>query len=337
MTTRIYRDPIFRQHDPGPGHPERVERLASIEALLERAPIAGTEAVAPRAATRDELLRVHSAEHVDRLASLAGRHAQLDPDTSMSRGSHGAALKAAGAAVQAVDDVLGGAAQNAFALVRPPGHHAEATEAMGFCLFNNAAIAAEAARAKGVARVAVLDWDVHHGNGTQHSFYGRRDVLYLSSHQFPFYPGTGGPWQTGDGAGKGFTVNAALPGGQTDADFRAVFEGLFLPVLTQFDPGLLIVSAGFDAHRADPIGGMRVTERGFAAMCSALHALSGGKLVLLLEGGYDLDALAQSVHACVEVLAGKRKDDFPSDGVSPETAAALAESVAQLKPHWALT
>ena len=333
MTTRLYRSPTFRQHDPGPGHPEQIARLEAIEALLDRAPIQDVEMIAPRAATRAELERVHTTSMLDQLAALAGKSARLDPDTAMSPGSWDAAMLAAGAAAQAVEDVLSGKADNAFALVRPPGHHAEADEPMGFCLFNNAAIAATAALARGLERVAVLDWDVHHGNGTQHSFWKRRDVLYLSSHQYPFYPGTGGAWQVGEGDGAGFTINAPLPGLQADADFGAVFCDLFLPVLEQYQPQLLIVSAGFDAHRSDPIGGLRVTERGFAAMCSALKKQLNGKLVLLLEGGYHLDALAQSVHACVEVLAGARSDSFP-DGVRPDTVAAIAESKQQLKKYW---
>ncbi len=335
MTTRLYRSPIFRKHDPGPGHPEQSSRLAAIEAVLDRAPLKNVETVAPRAATRAELERIHTPQMIDRLWALAGKSARLDPDTAMSPGSWDAALLAAGSAVQAVDDVLSGSAENAFALVRPPGHHAEADEPMGFCLLNNAAIAAAAAIASGLERVAVLDWDVHHGNGTQHSFWNRRDVMYVSSHQYPFYPGTGGAWQIGAGAGEGFTVNAPLPGAQGDADLGAVFHDLFLPVLQQYKPQLLIVSAGFDAHKHDPIGGLLVTERGFAAMCSALKTQLNGKLVLLLEGGYDLDALAQSVHACVEVLSGDRTDVFPT-GVRPDTAAALDESRERLQAYWSL-
>jgi acetoin utilization deacetylase AcuC-like enzyme len=186
---------------------------------------------------------------------------------------------------------------------------------MGFCLFNNVAVAAEAVLAAGAQRVLVLDWDVHHGNGTQHHFFARRDVLFCSTHQFPFYPGTGAPTEVGTGEGAGFTVNVALPGGQGDAEYGAVFHELLLPLAQRYRPELVLVSAGFDPHRADPLGGMDVTERGFAAMCSAARALAtevcGGKLVLLLEGGYDLDGLAQSVHACVEVLAGRR-DEFPA-------------------------
>ncbi len=333
MTTRLYQSEVFRQHDPGPGHPEQMARLEKIEALLEQVPIQNVETVAPRPATRAELERVHTPAMLDQLTGLAGKSVQLDPDTVMSPNSYQAALLAAGSAAQAVDDVLSGTVENAFALVRPPGHHAEACAPMGFCLFNNAAVAATAALARGLERVAILDWDVHHGNGSQHSFWKRRDVLYLSSHQFPFYPGTGGAWQVGEGAGAGFTINAALPGHQSDGDFGAIFSELFLPVLEQYQPQLLIVSAGFDAHHSDPIGGLNVTERGFAAMCSALKRQMNGKLVLLLEGGYHLEALAQSVHACVEVLAGARADSF-SGGVRPDTLTAIAESKEALKGYW---
>ena len=313
--TRLVTDPAYLQHLAGPMHPESPGRLRAIHQVLDAAPIAGVERTRPRRATREELLRVHEAAHVDRVLALAGKEAQLDPDTAMSPGSTEAALLAAGAASQLVLDVLKGEVDNGFALVRPPGHHAVAAHAMGFCLFNNVAVAAEAARAAGAQRVLVLDWDVHHGNGTQASFYSRRDVLFCSSHQFPFYPGSGAPTETGEGEGQGFTVNVALPGGQGDADYGAVFHEVFLPRALQFRPEVVLVSAGFDPHRADPLGGMDVTERGFAAMCSAAKALAsevcGGKLVLLLEGGYDLDGLSQSVHACVEVLAGKRKEEFP--------------------------
>jgi len=337
MTTRLYTAPEYLEHDMGPGHPESPSRLKAITELLERAPVAGTEAKAPRRATSEELSRVHAASYVERLASLAGQSVQLDPDTSMSPGSHEAALLAAGAALGAVEDVLSGAADNAFALVRPPGHHAEASHAMGFCLFNNIAVAAAHALAQGAKKVAIVDWDVHHGNGTQHTFEARRDVLFCSSHQFPFYPGTGAATETGSGEGQGFTVNAALPGGQGDPEYGAVFESLFLPVVQAYRPDVLLVSAGFDPHKLDPLGGMRVTERGFAAMASAVKKLAaevcGGKLVLLLEGGYDLGGLSQSVHACVEVLAGARTDSFPS-GVGPGVDRAIDATRAAHAQFW---
>jgi acetoin utilization deacetylase AcuC-like enzyme len=243
-------------------------------------------------------------------------------------------MLAAGAAVGAVEEVWSGRVQNAFALVRPPGHHAEAQGAMGFCLLNNAAIAAEAARRLGAERVMVLDWDVHHGNGTQHVFEQRRDVLYLSSHQYPYYPGTGASHEVGTGAGAGYTVNCPLPPGQGDADYGAVFHDLFLPAGEAFRPDIVIVSAGFDAHARDPLADMLVTERGFAAMCTSLAELAlrqcGGKLVLLLEGGYNLEALAQSVRACLEVMTGARREDFPP-GVGRDVAGIVGGTRAALQ------
>ena len=336
VTTRILTDPSFLGHVAGPMHPESPGRLRAITSLLERAPVAHVEQRRPRQATKEELERVHHPAHVERVLALAGQSAQLDPDTAMSPGSADAALFAAGAATELTLDVLAGRVRNGFALVRPPGHHAEADRAMGFCLFNNVAVAAEAALAAGAKKVLVLDWDVHHGNGTQHSFASRDDVLFCSSHQFPFYPGTGAATDIGVGRGEGYTLNVALPGGRTDADYGAMFHELFLPAIERFRPELMLVSAGFDAHRADPLGGMDLTERGFAAMCSALESLAaqvcGGKLVLVLEGGYDLDGLSQSVHACVEVLAGARRDSFPSGASAPavqaiaKTRAALAKT-----------
>ncbi|MES1172114.1 MAG: histone deacetylase [Bacteroidota bacterium] len=321
--TLLFWEPSLLEHDPGAGHPESPSRLARIVTALQANPVAGTSWRTPRPATTDELIAVHPRAHIDFLETFDGRHACLDGDTMLSPGSWRAAGLAAGAAAQAVEEVWTGRAANAFALIRPPGHHAEASRAMGFCLLNNAAVGAETALRLGARRVAILDWDVHHGNGTQHLFDDRPDVLYLSAHQFPLYPGTGAADEIGQGAGSGLTVNCALPPDQGDADYGAVFHDVFLPALDAFAPDLLIVSAGFDAHARDPLGQMRVTEDGFAAMCSRV-ADAVPKLVLLLEGGYDLAALAASARACVEVLAGAR-EEFPS-GVGPRAAEAIAAS-----------
>jgi acetoin utilization deacetylase AcuC-like enzyme len=332
MSTLILTDRRFLAHDAGPGHPESPARLQAILSELERVPPAGVVFEAPRAATAAEIDAVHAPTHRELLQGLAGTRARLDADTATSEGSWEAAALAAGAAVGAVEAVWSGRADNAFALVRPPGHHAEAARAMGFCLLNNAAIAAEAARRLGARRVLVLDWDVHHGNGTQHIFAARDDVMYMSAHQFPFYPGTGAPTEVGAGAGRGFTVNCALPGGQNDADYGAVFHDLFLPAARAFAPDLVLVSAGFDPHERDPLADMLVTERGFAAMATAMDALAreacGGKLVLLLEGGYDLAALPASVRACLEVMGGRR-EEFPT-GVGTHAPRAVAATRAAL-------
>jgi acetoin utilization deacetylase AcuC-like enzyme len=230
---------------------------------------------------------------------------------------------------------MSGVAANAFVWARPPGHHAEARTAMGFCLFNNVAVAAAAGLRLGAERVLIVDWDVHHGNGTQHMFEQRRDVMTMSSHQFPLYPGTGAPHEIGMGEGVGYTVNAALPAGQFDADYGAVFEDLFLPIAESFRPDLVLVSAGFDAHRADPLGEMNVTERGFAAMCTAVRRIAEdharSRLVLLLEGGYDLEGLVGSSRACLQVLAGGA-EEFPRG--SQRARSALAKSKAALASHW---
>ena len=335
--TLLLTDPLFLKHEPGWRHPESPARLQSILSVLARAPVEGTEVAQPRPATEAELASIHTPELRKYLLDLAGTKADIDADTHTSEESYDAAVLAAGAAVQAVEEVMAGRARNAFALVRPPGHHAEPGRSMGFCLFNNAAIAAEAARRKGAERVLVLDWDVHHGNGTQAAFWERRDVLYQSVHQYPYYPGTGAPHEVGVGAGEGFTVNCGIPGWATDADYEAIFQELFLPIAEAFQPQLILVSAGFDAHRDDPIGGMVLSERGFAAMGSAMKSLAesvcGGRLVLLLEGGYSLEGLSQSVHACVEVLAGRR-DSFPTGMTTPDARHALAKSREALKPYW---
>jgi acetoin utilization deacetylase AcuC-like enzyme len=332
MSTLILTDRRFLAHEAGIGHPESPARLRAILTDLERAPPEGAVFEAPRAATAAEIDAVHRPEHRAQLQSLAGKRARIDPDTAMSEGSWDAAALAAGAAVGAVEAVWSGRAANAFVLARPPGHHAEAGRAMGFCLLNNVAIAAEAARRLGARRVLVLDWDVHHGNGTQHIFESRADVMYMSSHQYPFYPGTGAPTEVGTGAGRGFTVNCALPGGQTDADYGAVFHDLFLPAARAFAPDVVLVSAGFDPHERDPLADMRVSERGFAAMATAMADLAretcDGKLVLLLEGGYDLAALAASTRACLEVLGGRR-EAFPR-GVDATAPRAIAETRAAL-------
>jgi acetoin utilization deacetylase AcuC-like enzyme len=339
MTVLALTHPLFLQHDPGPGHPESPARLSRTLSLLKSTPILGVELQAPRPATVAEIGAVHTDRLREELAELDGREAFIDADTATSADSYRAALLAAGAASVCAEEVMAGRAQSAFALVRPPGHHAEPDRAMGFCLINNAAVAAEAALRHGAERVLLLDWDVHHGNGTQACFYRRRDVLYQSMHQFPFYPGTGSLAETGEGPGEGFTVNCPLPAGMGDAEYGAAMHDLFLPVAHAYKPSVVIVSAGFDPHWDDPLGGMKVTERGFAAMASAMRQLANetcqGRLILLLEGGYSLEGLSQSVHACLEVLAG-RDETFP-DGASPRGASALRSALNAQKTYWPLT
>lgn len=309
VNTLLLADEAMLGHVQGVGHPESPERLAAIIERLQERAVAGTRWRRPRAATRDEALRVHSQAYVDLVDRVRGRRVMLDPDVMTSEATTDASYLAAGAAIEAVEAVVRGAARNAFALVRPPGHHAEAERAMGFCVLANVAIAAEhARRTLGCERMLVVDWDVHHGNGTQHIFEARSDVLVFGTHQWPHYPGTGGLEEVGRGAGAGYTVNVPLPAGLGDGDYAAVFAELLVPVAEGFEPDLVLVSAGFDPHRDDPLGGMAVTAEGFARMCGTVRQIAeahaGGRLALVLEGGYDLEGLASSVHACVEVLAG---------------------------------
>jgi acetoin utilization deacetylase AcuC-like enzyme len=336
MPVHLLFDPMMTEHDPGPGHPESPDRLRAIWGDLAARPIAGTEICAPPEATREELSRVHDAAYVARILALRGREVQLDPDTATSSASVDAALLAAGAAAEAVRRVLGGQASSAFALVRPPGHHAESTRAMGFCFFNNVAVAAAEAHARGLSRVLCIDWDVHHGNGTQHSYYARRDLLFCSTHQYPLYPGTGHESETGNGAGEGFTVNVPLPAGCDDGDYAAAFADVLLPIADAYRPELVLVSAGFDAHRDDPLAGMEVTEEGFTALCGAVKQIADrhcpGRLVLTLEGGYDLRALSRSVRGCIEVLAGAEAP--PLRPQVAHAARALRDIRAAQTPYW---
>ncbi len=301
----LIRDPRFREHSGPRGHPERPARLDAIDQAL--APLAGRFLeLEPRPADDEEILRVHDPLHLARLRAVEGRRAQLDPDTYTSARSLEIARLAAGSTIELARRVARGEVSRGFALVRPPGHHAERNAPMGFCLLNQIALAARALQEDGVDRVCVLDFDVHHGNGTQHVFEGERDVLFVSLHQFPFYPGTGALEERGHGEGLGATVNLPLPAGAGDPEYLAVFDALVAPLLLEFRPELLLVSAGFDAHERDPLASMRVSTAGFAGMAARLRALAdevcGGRMVLSLEGGYDLEALGASVHAVAEVL-----------------------------------
>ncbi len=297
--------PRFEEHMTPPGHPERMERAHVFDAVATRWAERGGEIAAPRPATRAELLRVHDAAHVDRIAATAGRSAMLDADTFTSPETYDIALLAAGAAVQAAEFALSHR-MPAFALVRPPGHHAEANRAMGFCMFNNVAIAAAATLAAGAGRVAVVDIDVHHGNGTQWTFYEDRRVLYLSTHQYPFYPGTGAADEVGIGRGAGYTLNVPLDAGATDADYDLVYRDAALPVLDAFAPELLLVSAGYDAHERDPLASMRLTTAGYARVVKHLKEVADrhGAIALVTEGGYDLTALSSCLEASFAVLDG---------------------------------
>jgi acetoin utilization deacetylase AcuC-like enzyme len=298
--------PRFQDHKPPSGHPESPERARVMAAAAERWRASGGEVVAPRTVSHEQLLRVHDEAHIEAVLAATGRAVSFDQDTFTGADSVGAALLAAGAAVDLVEHVLGDTHPRAFALVRPPGHHAERNRAMGFCLFNNIAVAAAHARAIGAARVAIVDYDVHHGNGTQHIFEDDPSVLYVSTHQFPHYPGTGAAKETGVGRGAGFTVNVPLRAGATDEVYQKAFDETVLPAVRTFAPDILLVSAGFDAHERDPLANMRVTTSGFRAMTEALRDVADeccdGRVGFITEGGYDLQALDECLSVVVDVL-----------------------------------
>jgi acetoin utilization deacetylase AcuC-like enzyme len=301
---RILTSARFEEHTTPPGHPERPERATVFDSVAAAWLARGATAAEPRPATREELRRVHSDRHLDDMLQMAGRAAALDEDTFTSPESYQIALLAAGAAVQAAEHALD-TGEPAFALVRPPGHHAERDRAMGFCLFNNVAVAAAAAIARGLSRVAVVDIDVHHGNGTQSMFYDDPRVLYVSTHQFPFYPGTGAAGEVGAGPGTGFTFNLPLAAGATDADYARAYAAIAAR-LEDYAPELLLISAGYDAHQDDPLASMRVTTAGYAAILRTLTgsaARIGCPIALVTEGGYDLDALRSCLDATFEVLS----------------------------------
>ena len=295
--------PAFLEHDMGAGHPESPERLRAIRARLENSKTwLQLHHLTPRRAERRWLETIHRPSYIDSLerrSPLHG-HAYLDPDTSMSPGTLEAAYLAAGAALTAVDEVIKGEVNQAFCAVRPPGHHAEADRAMGFCFFNSVAIAAKYIQQQhGLNRVLIVDWDVHHGNGTQHSFYEDPSVLFFSTHQFPHYPGTGRATETGEGAGKGFTVNVPLPGGQGDEEYGEIFRKVLVPAAEAFRPQFVLISAGFDEHRNDPLASMDLTDEGYGQLTKIVAGLADrfaeGRMVSCLEGGYHLEALAGAV------------------------------------------
>jgi acetoin utilization deacetylase AcuC-like enzyme len=329
--------PSSLAHDTGP-HPEQPARILAIERELEARDYLGFERVSSPAAHRSTLRAVHPERHIDlveRMAAAGG--GQIDADTVVSAGSFQAALHAAGGAVALVDRLLDGSAPSGFSIHRPPGHHAEAARAMGFCLFNNVAVAAQhALDAHGMQRVMIVDWDVHHGNGTNDIFSEDPRVLFVSVHQSPLYPGTGAASDVGAGAGRGFTVNLPVAPETGDAGYRSLIDHVAVPLARRYAPQLLLISAGFDAHEEDPLADCRVTDAGFAAMTRSLRdccAEHSGPVGAVLEGGYSLDALARSVAATMEVLAGGAPG--PVDGPGEVAVSRDAErALARLEEFW---
>jgi acetoin utilization deacetylase AcuC-like enzyme len=313
-------DPRFFAHRSRGYHPERPERLDAARAAVERARNANGLSfapVAPRAATATEIGRVHDEGFLKFLEGLRGEEGYIDADTYVGPESVEIAEIAAGGCVAMIDGILEGPVKRGVALVRPPGHHARPRHAMGFCLLNNVAIAAAHARSRGVSRVAVIDWDVHHGNGTQEMFYRDPNVLYVSTHQFPFYPGTGAVLETGEGEGKGYTVNVPLTAGGGDAVYRGAFERVILPALEQYKPDLVLVSAGFDASARDPLAEMTLSADAFGWMGRELRKIADktaeGRIALVLEGGYDLVALEAGLLAAIQGIVEGTAVDIARD------------------------
>ncbi len=329
----------FADHVTPPGHPERPERAEVFDAVAaEWKGNSGTIAE-PRQATHDEIARAHTTAHIDQIAHTAGRALMLDADTFTSPESYDVARLAAGATIQAAEHALG-TREAALAMVRPPGHHAERDAAMGFCLFNNVAVAAAAMLARGLQRIAIVDIDVHHGNGTEAIFYSDPRVLYISTHQHPFYPGTGDANRVGDGDGRGFNVNIPLEAGANDGDFDVVHRRLVNPILEQFRPELLLVSAGYDAHERDPLASMRMTANGYAAIVASLAETASrhGALALVTEGGYELPALKECLQASIAAVEARERDrTLEASSLSAPTqrgADAIAAVRAAQKPFW---
>ena len=332
-------DPSFDEHRAVGEHPERPERLYAARRAVDRIASRATLIPIPaRPASDDELARVHTPAYIEALGQSAGKRGHLDEDTYLAPASAAASRRAAGGAVDLVSALLDGRATRGVALLRPPGHHARPSGAMGFCLLNNVAIAALHARAHGAERVLIVDFDVHHGNGTQETFYADPSVAFVSLHQFPFYPGTGDTGETGAGDGRGLTVNVPLSAGADDAVYAAAFSRLVAPVASEFAPSLVLLSAGFDAHRDDPLAEMLLTDVAYGSMMNALtRALPAGTPVgMLLEGGYDLAALEASLAAALGALLEPSGAEAPGPPVAPRHEVELARAVATARQFWHL-
>jgi acetoin utilization deacetylase AcuC-like enzyme len=341
MPVLLVDDDLFLEHRAREPHPECPERLLvarrAVDALRETVAF---EALPPRDASNDELARVHTPAYLESLGQWAGKSGALDADTFVSPSSVAAARRAAGGALAIAEGLSRGQAALGIGLLRPPGHHARPGTAMGFCLLNNAAVAAAHARALGAERVLVLDWDVHHGNGTEEIFYGDPGVLYVSLHQSPYYPGSGAAADLGVAEGRGYNVNLPLSAGAGDAVYLAAFEGVIAPIVEAYRPSLAIVSAGFDAHVRDPLGGMELTDLGYAALARRLKASlpEACPIGVLLEGGYDLAGLEGALAASLRVLSGGAPPESVSASgaarVHPTHAREIARSREALSPYW---
>jgi acetoin utilization deacetylase AcuC-like enzyme len=334
-------DALFEEHVSPPGHPERPQRLSAARQGVDACSrAAGALRLPARDASADELARVHSSAYVEQLDQLSGKSGYLDADTFFTPRSVEAARRASGAALALTDTLLDGKADYGFGLLRPPGHHARPGTGMGFCLLNHAAVAARHALARGARRVVILDWDVHHGNGTEEIFDETPEVLYVSLHQSPQYPGTGAAGDAGSGAGRGFTVNVPLAAGADNAVYAAAFERLILPVIEQFAPDFTLVSAGYDAHRRDPLGGMELDADGYAWMTRRLLETArrgpGHRIGFLLEGGYDLTGVRESVQHTLGALFEEPPALSVEQALSTQHEAEIAATRRVQRQFWRL-
>jgi acetoin utilization deacetylase AcuC-like enzyme len=338
----IIKDDRYLEHNAGEFHPESPNRLRVIHDLIAKE-FGDLPLIRPRLATEDELAAVHDPFYIQAVANTEGQaFSRLDADTGLSARTYEIARLAAGGLLNAVDALLTPddsrlTASSVFAFVRPPGHHAEPQRGMGFCIFNNIAIAAEYAIEKhGLKRILIVDWDLHHGNGTQRSFYDRRDVLFFSSHQFPHYPGTGDFDEIGSGKGEGFTVNAPFPAGFGDVEYLAVYDRILRPIALEYEPELVLVSAGFDPYIKDPLGGMQVTGQGFGALAALVRDIAektcGGKVLITLEGGYNPDGLREGVREVLKAFQGPRKP-VPSHA-APTAERVIQTIISHQKKYW---
>ncbi|MCX8110034.1 MAG: histone deacetylase [Syntrophorhabdaceae bacterium] len=340
MKTGIVREDIYLEHVIDYYHPESPERLKYIYSMLDEKDNKDLIRVPARSATHEEISLIHDQRYIESIHATKGKSVRLDPDTSTSPKSYEAALMAAGGFLNLIDSLMAGEIDNGFAFIRPPGHHAERNRAMGFCLFNNIAIGARYLEKRyNLKRIIIVDFDLHHGNGTQHSFYRDSTVLFFSTHQYPYYPGTGWLEETGEGEGRGYTVNVPFSYGMGDDDYMFAFKEVLVPVADMYKPEIILVSAGFDAHYNDPLGGMRVTEKGYAMMTRILLETAqkhcSGRLLYALEGGYGLEGLTNSVRAVIKEMKGTPAyTDYKQDAPSTEAVRVVDKLKRTLSPYW---
>jgi len=342
MITGVLKDKRYMDHDMGAYHPENPQRLEVIYRMLDEEISFDYLAIEPRIASEEEIQWIHTESYVHTIKKTSGmERVMLDPDTSTSARSYEVAMLAVGGVLKTAELILGGEITNAFAFIRPPGHHAEASRAMGFCLFNNVAITAEyLLRKGGLERILIVDWDLHHGNGTQHSFDRRKDVLYFSTHQFPHYPGTGHWSETGKDEGEGYTVNVPLRAGKTDQDYLFIFEKVLSPIAEAFKPEFILVSAGFDIYEGDPLGGMQISDQGFGAMTNSLlqmaKSVCQGRILFTLEGGYNPGGLRSGCKQVLLQLSGQA----PKPDIEPDTSSSTLRELEPVfqthRKHWPL-